>query len=93
MARETAAPPTEGRPLVMSDVMREIQAVARIAEEREDAELAQACRRVQSILDRIRNQFVEDLVGPTPPAERPIALNELRSARAAASGSRVAAAR
>lgn len=92
MDRGTAAPP-DGRPIVMSDVMREIQAVARIARERDDAELARACRRVQSILDRIRNQFVEDLVGPTPPAERPIALDEVRSARAASSVSRVAAAR
>jgi hypothetical protein len=29
-----------------------------------------ACRRVQSLLARLRNDFVEDLIGDRPPSER-----------------------
>jgi hypothetical protein len=54
----------------MVDVIREIQAIARAAEEGGDPEIVAACRRVQSMLARLRNDFVEDLIGDTAPSER-----------------------
>jgi hypothetical protein len=57
-------------PIRMVDVIREIQAIARAAEEGGDPEIVAACRRVQSMLARLRNDFVEDLIGDTAPSER-----------------------
>jgi len=54
----------------MMDVVRELQAIEIAAERAADPELLAACRRAQSILARLRNQFVEDLIGDRAPSER-----------------------
>jgi hypothetical protein len=64
--RIVADPPASVR---MVDVVREIQAIALAAERMGDPGIMAACRRVQSLLARLRNDFVEDLIGDTPPSE------------------------
>jgi hypothetical protein len=54
----------------MVDVVREIQAIARIAERSGDPEIIAACRRAQALLARLRNDFIEDLIGDIAPSER-----------------------
>jgi hypothetical protein len=54
----------------MADVMRELQAIAWIAERSSDLEVVAACRRVQSMLARLRNQFLDDPLGDQAPSER-----------------------
>lgn len=57
-------------PIRMVDVVREIQAIALAAERSHDPEIVAACRRAQSLLARLRNDFVEDLIGDKAPSER-----------------------
>lgn len=59
-----------GTGIRMVDVVREIQAIALAAERSEDPELLAACRRAESLLARLRNDFIQDLVGDTAPSER-----------------------
>jgi hypothetical protein len=54
----------------MTDVVREMQAIAGLAERSGDDEVVAACRRVQSLLARLREQFIEDLIGDRAPSER-----------------------
>jgi hypothetical protein len=54
----------------MVDVVREIQAIALAAERFPDPVIVAACRRAQSLLARLRHDFVEDLIGDTAPGER-----------------------
>lgn len=54
----------------MVDVVREIQAIALAAERAADPEIVAACRRAQSLLARLRNDFIEDLIGAKAPSER-----------------------
>jgi hypothetical protein len=54
----------------MVDVVREIQAVALAAESGADPEIVAACRRAQSLLARLRNDFIEDLIGAKAPSDR-----------------------
>ena len=54
----------------MVDVVREIQAIAHLAERSEDPDIIAACRRAQSLLARLRNDFIEDLIGDLAPSER-----------------------
>ena len=58
------------RPIRMVDVVREIQAIAHLAERSEDPDVIAACRRAQSLLARLRNDFIEDLIGDLAPSER-----------------------
>ena len=57
-------------PVLMADVVRELQAIASVAERSADLEVVVACRRAQSLLARLRNQFLDDLLAETPPSER-----------------------
>jgi hypothetical protein len=57
-------------PVLMGDVVRELQAIASIAERSDDLELVTACRRAQSLLARLRNQFLDDVLGDRSPSER-----------------------
>jgi len=61
-------PANDGAPLVMADVVREIQAIADAAERSDKAALIAACRRAQSLLDRLHNQFLFDVAGPGTPS-------------------------
>jgi hypothetical protein len=61
---------SQGEPVRMADVVRELQAIALAAERAADPELRAVCRRAQSLLARLRNQFVEDLIGDRNPSER-----------------------
>lgn len=54
----------------MIDVVREIQAIAVAAERAENPEILAACRHAQSLLARLRGDFIEDLIGDTAPSER-----------------------
>lgn len=54
----------------MADVMRELQLIAAAAERATHPELVEACRRAQSLLARLRNQFVDDLIGGVAPSDR-----------------------
>ena len=75
-AGPTAAPVSSGRvaqvpePIRMVDVVRELQAIALAAQRSHHPEIVEACRRVQSLLARPRNDFVEDLIGDKAPSER-----------------------
>jgi hypothetical protein len=53
----------------MADVVRQIQAIADLAEGAGEPGLVEACRRAQSLLARLRNQFVFDVAGPGSPAD------------------------
>lgn len=55
-------------PVVMADVVRELQAIADAAARANDGALVQASRRAQSLLARLRNQFVFEVAGPGSPA-------------------------
>lgn len=57
-------------PVRMVDVVRELQAIAVAADRGGDPELLAACRRAQSLLARLRNQFVGDLIGDEAPSGR-----------------------
>jgi hypothetical protein len=57
-------------PVLMADVVRELQAIASVAERSDDLEVVAACRRAQSLLARLRNQFLDDLVGDEAPSDR-----------------------
>lgn len=57
-------------PVLMTDVVREMQAIAGLAERSGDDEVVAACRRVQSLLARLREQFIEDLIGDRARSER-----------------------
>ena len=59
-----------GPPVLMADVMRELEAIASVAERSNDLEVVAACRRAQSLLTRLRNQFLDDLLGDAHPSER-----------------------
>jgi hypothetical protein len=54
----------------MIDVVREIQVIAVAAERSKDPEIIAACRRAQSLLARLRNDFIKDLIGDMAPSER-----------------------
>lgn len=56
-------------PLVLADVVREIQALAGAAERSDRPDLVEASRRVQSMITRLRNQLVEELVREGAPLE------------------------
>jgi hypothetical protein len=56
-------------PVLMTDVVREMQAIAGLAKRSGDDEVVAACRRVQSLLARLRDQFIEDLIGDRAPSE------------------------
>lgn len=56
--------------ILMADVVRELQAIADAAEGASHPEIVAACRRAQSLLARLRNQFIVDLVGEIAPSER-----------------------
>jgi hypothetical protein len=66
----TLDPSSPGVPVRMVDVIRELQAIALAAERATDPELRAACRRAQSLLARLRNQFVDDLIGDRAPSGR-----------------------
>lgn len=57
-------------PVLMVDVVRELQAIASVAERSNDVEVVTACRRAQSLLARLRNQFLGDVLGGHAPIER-----------------------
>lgn len=57
------------RPIVISDVLRELQAIAEVAERCDEPSVVAACRRAQSLLVRLRNQFVFDVAGPGSPSD------------------------
>ena len=61
----------DGPPLVMDDVVREIQAIADAAERGDQPSLSAACRRAQSLLARLRNQFLFEVAGPGTPSDHP----------------------
>jgi hypothetical protein len=54
----------------MADVVRELQSIAVAADRAGDPEVVAACRRAQSLLARLRDQFVQDLIGDRAPSER-----------------------
>jgi len=54
----------------MVDVVREIEAIALAAGRSSEPEVLAACRRAQSLLARLRNDFIQDLIGDTAPSER-----------------------
>jgi hypothetical protein len=54
----------------MADVVGELQAIASVVERCDDAEVVAACRRAQSLLARLRNQFLDDVLGDRAPSER-----------------------
>jgi hypothetical protein len=60
--------PDASSPITMVDVVRQIQAIADLAEGAEDPALVEACRRAQSLIARLRNQFVLEVTGPGSPA-------------------------
>jgi hypothetical protein len=55
-------------PIAMVDVVRQIQAIADLAEGAGDPALVEACRRAHSLLARLRNQFLFEVTGPGSPA-------------------------
>ena len=57
------------QPLVMSDVVRELQAIAAVAETAEDPAVVHACRRAQSLLARLQKQFLQDVIGDGQPSD------------------------
>ena len=57
-------------PILMADVVRELQAIASVAQRSNDLEVVAACRRAQSLLAQLRNQFLVDLLGDEPPSAR-----------------------
>ena len=59
-----------GAGIRMVDVVREIEAIALAAQRSADPDLLAACRRAQSLLARLRNDFIQDLIGDTAPGER-----------------------
>lgn len=59
-----------GAGIRMVDVVREIQAIALAAERSGDPEVLAACRRAESLLARLRNDFIQDLIGDVAPSER-----------------------
>ena len=63
-------PAAAAEPIRMMDVVRGVQAIALAAERGGDPDIVAACRRVQSLLARLRNDFVEDLIGDRAPSER-----------------------
>jgi hypothetical protein len=60
--------PDDDRPIVMADVVRELQAFADAAALAGDPSLVDAARRAQSLLARLRNQFVFEVAGPGSPS-------------------------
>ena len=54
----------------MTDIVRELQAIASVAERSDDLEVVAGCRRAQSLLTRLRNQFLDDLLGDEAPSDR-----------------------
>jgi hypothetical protein len=59
-----------GAGIRMVDVVREIEAIALAAARSSDPEVLAACRRAQSLLARLRNDFIQDLIGDAAPSER-----------------------
>ena len=59
-----------GAGIRMVDVVREIEAIALAAGRSDDPDVVAACRRAQSLLARLRNDFLQDLIGDTAPSER-----------------------
>jgi hypothetical protein len=57
-------------PILMADVVRELKAIASVAERCDDLEVVAACRRAESLVARLRNQFLDDLLGDEPPSAR-----------------------
>ena len=57
-------------PVSMRDVVKELQAIASIAERSDDLEVVAACRRAESLLAHLRNQFLDDLLGDEAPSGR-----------------------
>jgi hypothetical protein len=57
-------------PVLMTDLIRELQAIAAVAERSDDLEVVSACRRAQSLLARLHNQFLDDLIADQTPGER-----------------------
>lgn len=60
--------PSDGAPIVMADVMRELQAIADAAERLDAMSILESRRRAQSLLDRLRAQFVFEVAGPGSPS-------------------------
>ena len=54
----------------MADVIRELHAIARAANSGDRPEMVEACRRAESLLARLRNQFAFEVAGPGNPADR-----------------------
>lgn len=58
----------KGAPIVLAHVMRELQTIADAAERRDRRAILEAGRRAQSLLDRLRAQFVFEVVRPGSPS-------------------------
>lgn len=56
--------------VVFSDVIRELQIIASMAEGADDVAVLTACRRAQSLADRLRHQFLGDLLGDRSPSDQ-----------------------
>jgi hypothetical protein len=68
-------------PVVMADVVRELEAIAAVAATHDEPELVRACERARALVLRLRDQFVFEITGPASPSELPIDLDEVRERR------------
>jgi hypothetical protein len=64
----TTSIPADGGPLVLADVVRELHAIADAAARAGDPDVIAACRRAESLLARLRDQFVFEVAGNGTPS-------------------------
>jgi hypothetical protein len=56
-------------PVVLADVVRSLERLTALADDRDDAELANAARRVHALAVTLRAQFVSELIGDRSPSD------------------------
>ena len=66
-------------PVVLADVVRSLERLTALADDRDDAEFASAARRVHALAVTLRAQFVSELIGDRSPSETAAPLEHARA--------------
>jgi len=66
-------------PVHFSDVVSALRALAEVASRSRDREMADAARRVEALVESLRSQFIDDLVGARLPSETGVAVDRSRT--------------
>ena len=66
-------------PVSFTDVVAALRSLADVAAGAQDREIVEAARRVEVLVDSLRSQFVDDVVGLRLPSQTAIAVDRVRS--------------